>query len=361
MPEPIGRSSSGPSIRLDGQPAAAMSSSLVGVSVEATVEGLTRCELTLGNWGARRGARAPGYLWFDQDVLDLGHHLEVTLGTGARRGQVFSGVVTGLQARYPAATPPEIVVVAHDRFIDLLMTRRTRTFEDVTDAEVLAAVASAHGLTVDVAPPGPTHRAIIQGNTSDLAFVRHRARFLDADLWLAGTTIEVRARSAREPLPATWTSGSDLVSFEVNADLTGQRSAVHVSGYSRHTKDTVEATADQTAIAGELAGGTSGPQRVIEVFGDRVERVVHLAPDAAATAQALADERLRSTARRFVTATAVIEGDARARPGTRASFAGLGSRFDGGYGIVGVRHTHDISHGYRSTLELERAGLGGSS
>jgi uncharacterized protein len=360
MPPRNDQSSSLPSIRVNGQPASAVSASLIAISVQATVEGLVRCELTLSNWGHRRGARAPGYLWFDPDVLDLGNHLEVTLGTGARGGQVFSGIVTGLQARYPATTPPEIVIVAHDRLIDVLMTRRTRTFEDVTDAEVLASVASEHGLNVDVAPSGPTHRVVVQGNSSDLAFLRARTRFLDADLWLAGTTIEVRARSAREALPATWSFGSDLVSFEVSSDLTGQRSAVHVSGYDRQAKDTFDARADQTAIAGELAGDKSGPTSVAEVFGDRVERVVHLAPDAAVTAQALADERLRSTARRFVTATAVIEGDARARPGKRGSFTGLGPRFAGDYGIVGVRHTHDIAHGFRSTLELERPGMGGS-
>jgi uncharacterized protein len=359
MPPPTEPSSS-PSIRLDGQPAPAMSASLVAASVVATVEGLTRCELTLGNWGQRRGARAPGYLWFDPDVLDLGDHLEVTLGTGDGRGRVFAGVVTGLRARYPASSPPEVVVVAHDRFVDLLMTRRTRSFEHVTDAEAMATVASDHGLTVDVAPSGPVHRTVVQGNTSDLAFLRARARLLDADLWLAGTTIEARARAIRAPLSTTWSSGSGLVGFEVGTDLTGQRSAVHVSGYDPQTKETLDARADQTAIAGELGGGRSGPERVIEVFGDRVERVVHLVPDTAATAQALADERLRSTARRFVTATAEIEGDARARPGRRASFAGLGPRFSGDYGIVGVRHAFDVSHGFRSTLDLERVGLGGS-
>jgi uncharacterized protein len=352
--------SSSPSIRIDGQAVPAMSASLIAVSVSATVEGLTRCELTLGNWGTRRGERAPGYLWFDPDVLDLGDQLEVTLGTGDGRGRVFSGIVTGLQARYPAASPPEVVVVAHDRFVDLLTTRRTRSFEQVTDAEAMAVVAADHGLTVDVAPAGPVHRTIVQGNTSDLAFLRERARFLDADLWLAGTTIEVHARSARAPLSTTWSSGDGLISFEAGADLTGQRSAVHVSGYDRQTKEPLDARADQTAIVGELGGGRSGPERVTEVFGDRVERVVHLVPDAAATAQALADERLRSTARRFVTATALIQGDARAWPGRRAAFAGLGPRFSGDYGIVAVRHTFDLADGYRTTLALERAGLGGS-
>lgn len=360
MPPPIEPLSSAPSIRIDGRPASAMAASLVAASVTSSVDGLTRCELTLSNWGARRGASAPDYLWFDPAVLDLGDQLEVTLGAGDRRGQVFRGVVTGLQARYPAAAPPEVVIVAHDRFVDLLMTRRTRTFEQVTDAEAMAAVATDHGLTVDVAPSGPVHRTIVQGNTSDLAFLRARARSLDADLWLVGTTIEVRARSARAPLPATWSPGSGLLGFEVGADLTGQRSAVHVSGYDRQAKATVDARADASAIGGELDGGRSGPEMVVEVFGDRVERVVHLAPDTAAVAQATADERLRSTARRFVTATAVIEGDARARPGRRCEVAGLGPRFSGGYGVVAVRHGYDLADGFRTTLELERAGLGGS-
>jgi uncharacterized protein len=259
MSPPVEPSSSSPAIRLGGQPAAAMAASLIAVTVQATVDGLARCELTLGNWGTRRGERAPGYLWFDPGVLDLGDQLEVTLGTGDGRGRVFAGVVAGLQARYPAASPPEVVVVAHDRFVDLLMTRRTRSFEHVTDAEAMAVVAADHGLTVDVQPSGPVHRTIVQGNTSDLAFLRARARFLDADLWLAGTTIEVRARSARAPLSTTWSSGDGLISFEAGADLTGQRSAVHVSGHDRQTKEPFDARADQTAIAASSAAVGAGP------------------------------------------------------------------------------------------------------
>lgn len=357
MSSSAGAASTSPSISVDGRASAAVSAALIAVSVHETVDGLARCELTLANWGQRDGQ--VGYLWFDRDVIDLGLQLTVTLGDGSRRGEVFSGIVTGLRATYASTTPPAVVVVAHDRLLALEMTRRTRTFENVGDAEAIAAVGADHGLAVEVQADGPTHRTLAQLNTSDLAFVRERARHLDADLILRGTTLEVRARSARIALDTTWHHGSDLLAFDVEAQLADQRSAVHVGGYDRHAKTDIDAHAGAGAIAAELEGGQSGPSLVTDVFGDRVERLVRLAPDDHHCAQVLADEAMRSAARRFVTATAVIAGDARARPGTRGTVGGLGPLFSGTYGVVRVRHSFDPEHGFRSALDLERPGLGG--
>jgi uncharacterized protein len=357
MSSPAGAASTSVSIGVDGRPSAAVAASLIAASVDETVDGLARCELTLTNWGERDGQ--VGYLWFDRDVIDLGRHLAVTLGSGPRRGEVFSGIVTGLRASYATTTAPKVVVIAHDRLLALRMTRRTRTFDNLRDAEVIGAVAADHGLNVEVQADGPTHRTVAQVNTSDLAFVRERARHLDADVALRGTTLQVRARSARNALDTTWDHGSDLLAFDVAAELADQRSAVHVSGHDRQTKTHIDTRAAAADIAAELQGGQSGPGLVSEVFGDRVERLVHLAPDEPQVAQALADEALRSTARRFLTATAVIAGDARARAGTRGTFGGLGPLFSGTYGIVRVRHTFDLEHGFRTALDLERPGLGG--
>jgi uncharacterized protein len=358
MPSPIGSPS--PSVRVDGRDSPAIAASLISLAVEETVDGLARCELALSNWGERNGQA--GYLWFDRDELDLGSLLTVTLGADPRRGEVFSGTVTGLQASFEAAAAPRVVVVAHDRLLRLQLTRRSRTFEHATDAEAIASVAADHGLTVELElqADGPTHRQIAQANASDLAFIRTRARYLDADVRLRGSKLEVTARTARPALETGWTLGTDLLDVEVTADLASQRTAVYVSGHDRQTRSPIDAQAGATAIAGELAGEQqSGPDAVAEVFGQHAERLVHLAPDDADIAQVLADERLRSTARRFVTATAVIEGDARARAGVRGTFEGLGPLFSGSYGIVGVRHTFDGGAGFRSTLHLERAGLGG--
>lgn len=346
-----------PSVTVDGSASADLDAALEAVLVESTVDGLVRCELTLANWGTRNGQA--GFLWFARDVLDLGRELTITIGDGDRRGQVFTGAVTALEAQYPGAAAPQLVVLAEDRLQQLRMTRRARTFEDTSDADVIGAVAGDHGLRADVRAQGPTHRLVAQTNTSDLAFVRERARVLDADLRLDGSTLVVTGRSRRGEPVATWRRGADLREFTVTADLAHQRTAMHVSGYDPQAKERLDARADAAVVNGELGGGESGPALLESAFGTRPERLVHLAPHSRAEAQALADHAMAATSRRFLTATAVVEGDARAVPGARGTFQHLGPLFSGTYDIVAARHTFDQVRGLLSTLRLERAGLGG--
>jgi len=67
------------------------------------------------------------------------------------------------------------------------MTRRTRSFADASDADVMRTVAQDHSLTPDIDVSGPTHKVLTQVNQSDLAFLRERARAVDAEVWVEGT------------------------------------------------------------------------------------------------------------------------------------------------------------------------------
>src|SRR5690606_31118178 len=98
------------------------------------------------------------------------------IGAGEAAGTIFEGRITALEGRFAGSRPPELLVMAEDRLQDLRMTRRTRTFEQVSDADVIRQVAQAHGLQADVSVSGPTHRVVAQVNQSDLALARERAR-----------------------------------------------------------------------------------------------------------------------------------------------------------------------------------------
>src|SRR6185369_8408878 len=82
-------------------------------------------------------------------------------------------------------------------FQDLRMTRRTRTFTDVSDSDVINQVANEHGLSPNVNASGPTYKVLAQVNQSDLAFLRERARSIDAELWVQGDTLHSQARAER--------------------------------------------------------------------------------------------------------------------------------------------------------------------
>ncbi|ETT24109.1 Phage protein D-like protein [Rhodococcus rhodochrous ATCC 21198] len=346
-----------PVVELDDAESAELTARVLSVVVTETTEGLFRCELVAGNWS---GDPPDGYVFNTRDTVDFGSRLGVRLGDGDRAGSVFHGVVTGIEAHYPESRTPEIVFLAEDRLQDLRMTRRTRSFDDVADADVIREVVNTHGLTPSIDVEGPTHRHIAQLNQSDLAFIRDRAHMLDADLWIDGSTVHVARRSQPRGDEVTLTYNSDLRELSVLADLAHQRSKIVVAGWDVAAKEPIVAEADVAVIHTELGGDIAGVDLLARALTARTETLVHTTPSTSAQARAQADTALRTTARRFVTATGRTEGDARLRVGTRVNLAGLGAGFSGRYTLIEVEHIFDAHHGYQTRFRAERPGLAGA-
>src|ERR1041385_4891832 len=103
----------------------------------------------------------------------------------------------GLEAAFPEGQSPEITVLAEDRFQDLRMNRRTRSFSDVSDSDVINQIATDHGLSPSVDLNGPTYKVLAQVNQSDLAFIRERARAIDGEVWMDANTLNAKSHSGR--------------------------------------------------------------------------------------------------------------------------------------------------------------------
>src|SRR5271169_5522322 len=169
-----------PTFTIGGQKQATLGDRLLGLMVEESVEGLYRAEGTFANFG--KVANSFDFLYFDRKILDFGTPLQIDMGAGVAAATVFNGRLMALEGRFPHKRPPEILFLAEDRLQDLRMTRRTRTFENLSDADLFQQIASQQGLQANVDVSGPTHKVLAQVNQSDLAFLRERARAVDAEL-----------------------------------------------------------------------------------------------------------------------------------------------------------------------------------
>ena len=136
-----GLKSSRPAIFVGGQENGPLAGGLLELLIVENTQGLYRCEAKFGNWGETNNTI--GFLYFDRSVLDFGKDFQIKLGSDS----IFNGKIMGLEASFPEGQAPEISVLAEDRFQDLRMTRRTRTFGDVSDADVINQVANEHGLS----------------------------------------------------------------------------------------------------------------------------------------------------------------------------------------------------------------------
>ena len=343
-----------PILLVGGQRKAELEALLVSLLVEETWEGLYRCEATFDNWSD------DGLRFDDRSTLEFGKPFVVKMGDENGAVAIFDGKIMGLEGLFPRDTAPMLTVLAEDRLQDLRMNRHTRSFEKISDSAVISQVISDAGLSASVSVQGfEQHEVIVQMNQSDLAFIRERARAVDAEVWAEGSTVHVGARSSRAAGEVTLTYAEDLLEFSVLADLAGQRSEVHATGWDVTTKEAITVTAAASAISSELGSLTGGSAVLESALGARLEQVVHHQPAAQGEAKFLAEATYRRLARRFLTGVGQAEGTPALKVGCKVTLKGLGALFSGAYYVTEVRHMVDRNLGYRTQFRVERPGIGG--
>ncbi len=354
MPPPEALRSARPTVVIDGETYPQVASGLRELAVSDSDAGLAHCSLTLENWGPRNGT--PDYLYFDRRVFDFGKKIEIRVGDAT----LFRGRISAIEAAFEEGTPPGITVLAEDRLQSLRMARRTRVFEQMSDADVIRQIANDHGLQPEVNLSGDTHRVLAQVNDTDLRFLRERARRGGFELWADDTTLHAAERSSRRRSPLTLTIGASLRSFRVVADLAHQVDTVRVGGWDVSAKDALSGEAAASSLSSE-GGGTRGADLISQALSARTEVVSHVFPATQSEADAIARAWLAARARRFVVAHGVAETTADLKVGARIEIAEVGPLFSGAYDLVGVTHRFDNRIGLRSDIALERAWIGDAS
>jgi phage protein D len=342
-----------PKVFVGGTENSQLSAEMMRMQICEDTTGLYRCETNFGNWGPVNGSNAD-FLYFDRRTLDFGKDFQIKLESDS----IFQGKIMGLEAAFPEGQSPEITVLAEDRFQDLRMNRRTRTFSDVSDGDVINQIATDHGLSPSVDLNGPTYKVLAQVNQSDLAFIRERARAVDAEVWMDGNTLNAKTHTGRQGEDLKMTYGNQLHEFTVLADLAMQRTSVAVNGWDVSNKSALQYEATDSVISSELNGDTSGVSILQSALGARKEALAHTVPLNHDEAQHEAESFFKMSARRFVVGHGVAETDAKLRVGAKVNLEGLGPLFTGKYYVAEVKHIFDLAKGLRTEFRAERLGIG---
>ncbi|MFO7567694.1 MAG: contractile injection system protein, VgrG/Pvc8 family [Enhygromyxa sp.] len=353
-----------PLVRIEGELADALTIDLHSLRVAERLDGLKTLELQL--LAAQDGddpeqALEPRYL--DGRVLDFGKRLEVVLGPANEPRVVFDGKVSAIELELAEGAEPRVCVFAEDRLMELRWTRRVHSWKDQSDADIARAIATRHGLEAQVEVEGPTWSAVEQWNMSDLAFLRERARLLQAEVWLEDGKLCFKSRSARTGTELTLVRGNHLLHVVARADLAHQRTAVRVRGWDARRAEAIDELAAGSLIRDEIGGvGKTGPELLEQNFGKRGSVRVREVPHDASEARAIAEAELRRRARSFVRVSAVTRGAPNMVIGSRLTLERIGKPFEGpGWYVTELCHTYDRELGFRTRFDAERATLGGGT
>ena len=347
-----------PTVEVDGKVVSSLTDGLSLVRIHEGLETPATLELEVGNWGTPPAGGSPDFRFLDRRELDFGRKLAVKFGSDT----MFEGRITALEAVFPPGESPRLVVLAEDALQALRLARRTRTFEQKSDADVLRTIASDHSLQADIDLSGPTHKVLAQLDQSDLAFARDRVRSVGGELWIEGTKLRVRQRPGRAQGQAlTLALNQQLRELRVRADLAHQATAVIATGWNVAGKQAIAERAGDSVLGAESSGGDTGATLLKRVFGDRPQTVVAGLPSTTGEARDRAAAVFRARARRFVRGEGVCELDGKVRVGRTVALSGVGAPFAGDYQLVDVVHRFDAMDGARSEITVERAVLKSSS
>jgi phage protein D len=358
--------SSAPVLLVDGARSAALARDLLRLEVSEDTLGMKRLAARFTAWGPGPSGTNEDWLHLDGSEVDFGREIQVSLGAAADPRTVFSGRISAIETELREGVEPQLLLFAEDALMDLRLMHRCKTWEDATDADIVRFIAAEHGLTAEVDADGPTHAVVQQWNQSDLAFLRERARLLQAEIWLEGSALHFATRERRPAPEITLVNGNEeggvaankLLQLNARADLAHQRSEVHVGGYDVAARESIDETAAADVARAEAGGGRLGAELLGQAFSSFKGHRLREVPLSGATATAWARAELLRRARGFVRIHGQTNGSPDMVVGSSVTLQGVGPMFGGGrYRVTRLVHSYDLLDGHRTHFEAERPHL----
>lgn len=302
----------------------------------------------------------------DAGLFREGNAIVIEMGYVGNMQLLMDGEITRISPSFPENGSPTLRVEGHSRMHRLQGSRRTRTFQRMTDKQIAERVAQDLGLTPQADDTATQHDYVIQFNQTDLDFLRERAQYIHFEVRVEGRTLFFR--QAQKPQSKTYTlvwrnpsksfrPGTQVLplkSFNPALNTLHQVSTVIVRGYDPKNKREIVGRAGSGDEETKMGGSQVGAQVAATAFGSRTEEV---RVDGPIASQEEADRRARAIynqrALELVTGKGATIGLPDLHAGVVIELDGLGPRFNGKYYVT--QTTHDLgSSGYTTSFMVKR-------
>lgn len=293
--------------------------------------------------------------WERQKLFEIGKTIAIGFGQSVAESEanedeedendyLIEGEITAIETQFTEQTQAPIIVRGYDLSHRLHRGCHNRSFQNMTDSDVVKKIAEEVDLKTDdetIDHSGEPHDYLFQENQTNMAFLRQRAARIGFELFVRDRKLYFREPNpAEKTLPLTWLK--EVRSFHVRVTSTEQVKSVEVRGWDYTTKKPIVATADGEQLKTEIDPKQLGTEvsTAFEKMKEEpklivVDRPMFKPKEADAIAQALCDE----VGGQFVIADARAEGNPAIRPGIQVELEKLGP-YTGKYYVTETRHIY---------------------
>jgi phage protein D len=278
----------------------------------------------------------------------IGTSIEVQVGNN--KTSVFKGEIVGLEPVYKGGDKTTITIRAMNKLHRLLRKRKSITFTDKTDQQILNQVVSSAGLTLEWKhETSITYKHVYQHNQTDMEFLRTRAARMGCHVWCVDTTVYVKQPELQSGPVATLNvdEKADAILHRLSPRLNSSAviNKVTVKGWNPETKELItgEASVQGSKLGSQTSVAGSGSLGNEESF--TVDHPIWSAEEAKAIAKA----KIQDAALSYVTGEAEVAGNPVFDLGKIVKVVANAKNdkgndpFNGKYYIMGVTHRHVAS------------------
>jgi len=268
----------------------------------------------------------------------VGDPIEIKVGDDKK--QIFKGQVIGFEGVYSGGKKTTLLPRAIKGTHLLAAQRKPMTHTEKEGKDILSAICSENGLTLDYSGPSIMYKHVYQHNQTDLEFLRTRAARIGCHVWCVDTTVYVKEPTFDKmgSLELSVDEGGLLRTFMPRISSASGVKKVKVKGWDPEKKElnVGRQAALPTKLGSTTAVAASGDLAPEETF--TVDHPIWSVEEA----KALAKARVRELNLTFMTAEAECGGNADADLGevikVTANKKNGADPFNGKYYIVGITH-----------------------
>lgn len=299
------------------------------------------------------------------DKWQPGATVEIKVGKGE---SVFKGELSGLEPRYQGGGKTTMLVRSYNKMHKLLGGRKSITFKDMSDKDIISKVAQEAGLSLEwKCEFNITHKHVYQHNLTDLEFIRMRAGRLGLHVWCVDAKLFVKepdlSKTGAVKLSVALSGkGGSLRSFAPRLSTAGIVKKVTVKGWDPEKKEEIVGMAEASSSPLGSKNAASAAATMVKNQTFFVDQPIMSVEEA----NALAKARLREASLTYMTGEAEIAGNPKVELGEVIEIKAnekSTDRFNGKYYIAGVTHRHTLPKaedgGYVTILRVMRDAEGG--
>ncbi|MFC2005141.1 VgrG-related protein [Chloroflexota bacterium] len=298
--------------------------------------------------------RDSDFKWIDATTFDLGKTLEISAKAQgeSKATELINAEITAIEPEFIKDIGATALITGYVKFHRLQRGRKTRTFLNKKDSDIVQQIARECSLSATVDSTPGVHEHVYQAERTDAEFIMDIAERVGYYVYFEAGKLNFRKEpKARGQKPVLeW--GENLLEFQARLTTAEQVNTVEVPGYDIKTGKAYVGKATSPKGTPKVGGESDGGKLAQKSHHMKSVEIVNHHP---VRTQKEADERaqaaLNEIGSTFFQAEGTCIGDPAVHAGVEVKVKGTGKRFSGTYLVTRAIHRYDAS-GYTTRFEI---------